>query len=430
MGECLRSTFNARRDLPCLQWALGVITYEFLYGFPPFHAESPEKVFDNIISRRIEWHDELVDFMPEARDFMERLMVVNPAMRLGANGAPEVKAHGWFSDIEWDKVMHSKAQFIPQITDPESTDYFDPRGATSLLFQDDDQVALQTRPPVDSPGSEELMQSTTLPLPMLPPSGPPSSNDDFGAFSFKNLPVLKHANDEVIRKLRSDNLIQLSQSLTEQGSMHTRRKSLSSRVKKPSNLVMDTTVRTAICEDDIDDADGSQVQISTNPPSPSTSTSSIASSPSRGSIPAPLVMGMGGHSRRPSEYSAVERFKLNQEANDRRNSVPSRLRTASISSSDAGTMSELWANVGSSPRVLDATPPSSVTSSERPSRPERYDRSDRGDPHAVTCLLAEDNPISMKIMETLLARMGCRCVLVTDGAEAISVALGDISGRT
>lgn len=32
----------------------------------------------------------------------------------------------------------------------------------------------------------------------------------------------------------------------------------------------------------------------------------------------------------------------------------------------------------------------------------------------------------MKIMETLLTRMGCRCVLVTDGAEAISVALGDI----
>ncbi|KAH7105586.1 hypothetical protein BKA62DRAFT_690231 [Auriculariales sp. MPI-PUGE-AT-0066] len=393
-------------------WALGVITYEFLYGIPPFHSETPEKVFDNIISRRLDWHEELVDFSLEARDFMERLMVVSLSTRLGANGAPEVKAHHWFNDIEWDKVMNAKAAFIPQISDPESTDYFDPRGATSLLFQDDEQGSVSLHPnrsALESPGAEELMQSTTVPLMTLPPSGPPSSStDDFGAFSFKNLPVLKHANDEVIRKLRSENP-PLSQSLTEPSVMHTRRKSMSQRFKKPSSLVTDVS------------------KIGTGPPSPSNSTSSMASSPSRGSIPPPTPSsGGGGHSRRPSEYSAVERFKLNQEATDRRNSMPSRLRTASVSSSDAGTMSDLWTHVGSSPHVLAATPPSSVTSSER--RPDKpLDKTlDKGDPHAVTCLLAEDNPISMKIMETLLTRMGCRCVLVTDGAEAISVALGDI----
>ena len=45
----------------------------------------------------------------------------------------------------------------------------------------------------------------------------------------------------------------------------------------------------------------------------------------------------------------------------------------------------------------------------------------------VTRLLAEDNPITAKIIETLLARLGCRCVVVADGSEAISVAMGDIS---
>jgi serine/threonine-protein kinase RIM15 len=44
----------------------------------------------------------------------------------------------------------------------------------------------------------------------------------------------------------------------------------------------------------------------------------------------------------------------------------------------------------------------------------------------VTCLLAEDNPITAKIIETLLIRLGCRCVVVADGSEAISVAMGDI----
>ncbi|KAF8195718.1 hypothetical protein K438DRAFT_1934179 [Mycena galopus ATCC 62051] len=39
---------------------------------------------------------------------------------------------------------------------------------------------------------------------------------------------------------------------------------------------------------------------------------------------------------------------------------------------------------------------------------------------------AEDNPITAKIIETLLIRLGCRCVVVADGSEAISVAMGDI----
>jgi hypothetical protein len=50
-------------------------------------------------------------------------------------------------------------------------------------------------------------------------------------------------------------------------------------------------------------------------------------------------------------------------------------------------------------------------------------QSDRG----LVVLIAEDNPISSKVLETLLTRMGCRCVVVGDGSEAISVALGDIS---
>lgn len=71
------------------------------------------------------------------------------------------------------------------------------------------------------------------------------------------------------------------------------------------------------------------------------------------------------------------------------------------------------------------TPATSVASNDMRRIDEAPTKQDRTD-QAVTCLIAEDNPISIKIMETLLTRMGCRCVLVHDGAEAISVALGDI----
>ena len=32
----------------------GVISYEFLYGIPPFHAETPEEVIENVLSGHID----------------------------------------------------------------------------------------------------------------------------------------------------------------------------------------------------------------------------------------------------------------------------------------------------------------------------------------------------------------------------------------
>jgi serine/threonine-protein kinase RIM15 len=134
----------------------------------------------------------------------------------------------------------------------------------------------------------------------------------------------------------------------------------------------------------------------------------------------------------------VDRFRFNHVEGEnirRPNSMPSRLRTASISTSNSGEGS------GSSdaPSGEIQTPPSSVASLDfKPeSKPEArldvkkptpIDLRKKPDPHdrAVTCLLAEDNPITAKIIETLLIRLGCRCVVVADGSEAISVAMGDI----
>lgn len=385
------------------QWALGIITYEFLYGIPPFHAETPEKVFENILSGHIEWHEEWVEFSQEARDFIKALLVLDPNERLGSRGADEVKAHPFFAGIDWDKVTTTEAAFIPQVTDPESTDYFDPRGAIPQLFQDEDQVAVQAQSGQDSPtGSTGAPHS--MPVPIAGREAPLSGgSDDFGSFSFKNLPVLKQANDDVIRKLKTDQMTPITHALTEPANVHTRKRSVSQRIKKPPSVV--TT---------------GEPRMPPGPPSPATSTSSIASSPSRSSLPPPTPgSGVVGHARKPSEFGAVERFKQNHmEGGERRNSMPSRLRTASVSSVGDGSGSETWQSTGSQPE--SNTPPSSVHSIDLKKGPDPSDR-------VVTCLLAEDNPITAKIIETLLIRLGCRCVVVADGSEAISVAMGDIS---
>ncbi|KAK0490856.1 hypothetical protein IW261DRAFT_1434432 [Armillaria novae-zelandiae] len=383
-------------------WALGVITYEFLYGIPPFHAETPEKVFENILSGHIEWHEEYVDFSEEAHDFMARLMILDPSARLGAQGADEVKAHLFFEGIVWDKVTTTEAAFIPQVTDPESTDYFDPRGAIPQLFHDDDQVAIAGQSALNSPVIDPSMPPPPVPIPVGNRDPVPSSaSDDFGSFSFKNLPILKQANDDVIRKLKTDQMAPLAHAVSETSGLHNRRRSVSHRIKKPPSVVTTMDPKATV----------------TNPPSPATSTSSIASSPSRSSIPTSAPVS-AGHARKPSEYGPVDRFKLNHmDGLDRRNSMPSRLRTASVSSAGDGSGSETWNSSMGAGSV--GTPPSSVHSIDLRKGPDPSDR-------AVTCLLAEDNPITAKIIETILIRLGCRCVVVADGSEAISVAMGDI----
>ncbi|TFY60575.1 hypothetical protein EVJ58_g5063 [Rhodofomes roseus] len=391
-------------------WALGVITYEFLYGIPPFHDETPEKVFENILSGRIQWHTEYVDVSPEARDFMQRLMTQDPAQRLGANGAEEVRVHPFFAGIDWDQVTTTEAAFIPQVTDPESTDYFDPRGAVLQPFNEPEQPTLSTAVGSYSPAPAADLDpaSASAPPALVDTAAPSPSDDDFGSFSFKNLPVLKQANDDMIRKMKTDQMAPLSQTLSEPANLHTRRKSVSAKVniKKPTSVTIAT--------------DAPSKPSPTNPPSPATSTSSIASSMSRGP---PTPGSASGHVRKPSDYSTVERFKLNHLEGDnvRRNSMPSRLRTASVSTTGESVTSDSWAPTPSSaPNHYELnTPPSSVASVDLKRAPDPSDR-------AVTCLLAEDNPITAKIIETLLIRLGCRCVVVADGSEAISVAMGDI----
>lgn len=384
---------------------MGVITYEFLYGIPPFHAETPERVFENILSGHVEWHEEWIEFSQEARDFMQALMTIDPNERLGSGGAEEVKAHPFFAGIDWDKVTTTEAAFIPQVTDPESTDYFDPRGAIPQLFHDDDPVALHNQTSLDSPTGSSSMPPPSAPVPIAGREPPLSGgSDDFGSFSFKNLPVLKQANDDMIRKIKTDQMTPITHALTEPANFHQRKRSVSQRIKKPPSVVTDMGGK-----------------LPAGPPSPATSTSSIASSPSRSSLPPPTPVNSASHIRKPSEYGAVERFKLNHmEGGDRRNSMPSRLRTASVSSAGDGSGSETWQSAGYGSQHESNTPPSSVHSIDLRKGPDPSDR-------AVTVLLAEDNPITAKIIETILIRLGCRCVVVADGSEAISVAMGDIS---
>jgi PleD family two-component response regulator len=42
------------------------------------------------------------------------------------------------------------------------------------------------------------------------------------------------------------------------------------------------------------------------------------------------------------------------------------------------------------------------------------------------CMIADDNPVACKIMETMLNKLNCHSVIVRNGAEAIRCAMGNI----
>jgi serine/threonine protein kinase len=97
-------------------WSLGVIVYEFLTGALPFNDETPEKIFKNILARKITYPPigtEEGMISPAAHKFMEELMCEDPSKRLGSNGIDEIKNHDFFKDMDWNTLMEGPAPFIP-----------------------------------------------------------------------------------------------------------------------------------------------------------------------------------------------------------------------------------------------------------------------------------------------------------------------------
>ncbi|KAK7291357.1 hypothetical protein RIF29_06431 [Crotalaria pallida] len=105
-------------------WSVGVILFELLVGLPPFNAEHPQSIFDNILNRKIPWPAVPDEMSPEAQDLIDRLLTEDPDQRLGARGASEVKQHVFFKDINWDTLARQKAAFVPASESPLDTSYF------------------------------------------------------------------------------------------------------------------------------------------------------------------------------------------------------------------------------------------------------------------------------------------------------------------
>ncbi|KAL3849979.1 hypothetical protein ACJIZ3_011861 [Penstemon smallii] len=111
--------------MECDWWSLGAIMFEMLVGYPPFYSDDPMSTCRKIVNWRTHLKfPEEAKLTVEAKDLISKLLCsVN--QRLGSNGADEIKAHPWFNGIDWDRIYHMEAAFIPEVNDELDTQNFE-----------------------------------------------------------------------------------------------------------------------------------------------------------------------------------------------------------------------------------------------------------------------------------------------------------------
>ncbi|XP_010500381.1 PREDICTED: probable serine/threonine protein kinase IRE3 isoform X2 [Camelina sativa] len=177
-------------------WSVGIILYEFIVGIPPFNADYPQQIFDNILNRNIQWPPIPEDMSHEARDLIDRLLTEDPHQRLGARGAAEVKQHIFFKDINWHTLAQQKAAFVPDSENAFDTSYFHSRYSEKYP----DEECLSTNENEDSSDGDSLSGSSGrlnnhhdegVDIPRGPAESETgvSENYPFNNFSFKFVPL-------------------------------------------------------------------------------------------------------------------------------------------------------------------------------------------------------------------------------------------------
>lgn len=107
-------------------WALGILIFEMLAGYPPFFDDNPFGIYEKILSGKIDWPRQIE---PLTKDLIKKLLVQDRTKRLGnmKNGAEDIKRHRWFKNIDWEDVFYKKIKppIVPNVSydgDPRNYD--------------------------------------------------------------------------------------------------------------------------------------------------------------------------------------------------------------------------------------------------------------------------------------------------------------------
>ena len=107
-------------------WALGILIYEMLAGYPPFYDENPFGIYQKILAGKCEFPKH---FDPNAKDLVRKLLTADRTKRFGClrDGAEDVKRHKWFKGVDWQRVHDRKIKppYVPGFASQDDTSNFD-----------------------------------------------------------------------------------------------------------------------------------------------------------------------------------------------------------------------------------------------------------------------------------------------------------------
>jgi len=107
-------------------WALGILMFEMLAGYPPFYDENPFGIYQKVLAGRIDFPRH---FDVKAKDLIKRLLTHDRAKRFGClkHGAEDLKKHKWYKGIDWDVMLNRgiPTPFVPNVKSMDDTSMFD-----------------------------------------------------------------------------------------------------------------------------------------------------------------------------------------------------------------------------------------------------------------------------------------------------------------
>ena len=118
---------NVNHNFSIDYYAVGIITYELMYGHRPYLGKNKHEVKQLILTRqaKIENEDLPYGFSHDIANFINGLIQRKPKNRLGKNDINEVLNHPWFDDFDWDNCLKKKlkAPYIPKYGDNFDKNY-------------------------------------------------------------------------------------------------------------------------------------------------------------------------------------------------------------------------------------------------------------------------------------------------------------------
>lgn len=120
-------------------WSLGCVVFELLTGIPPFHGVDEVDTFRRILIGAGCWEElDDAEVSETGKDFIHKLLAVDPEKRLGSKSIDEIMNHPWFEGIDWNSVESLEPVFVPDTSNIDNyKNYFSTRYSFSQRDEND-----------------------------------------------------------------------------------------------------------------------------------------------------------------------------------------------------------------------------------------------------------------------------------------------------